>query len=151
DHSSIGFHESNDLVVEDPTVSRFHCEVKIEGASARLRDLGSLNATVVDGVTVFDALLRDGSLIKLGKVTLRFDLSPEQNRLPLAERTRFGGLVGRSAAMRSVFALLERAAATDFTVLLEGDTGTGKGEAAEAIHATGARAKKPLVVVDCGA
>ncbi len=151
DSSSIGFHESNDLVIEDPTVSRFHCEIRVDGAGARLRDLESYNGTLLDGVTVFDALLRDGSLIKLGRVTLRFELSAEQNRLPLSERTRFGGLVGRSVAMRSSFALLERAAATDFTVLIEGETGTGKGEAAEALHAASRRAKKELVVVDCGA
>jgi transcriptional regulator with GAF, ATPase, and Fis domain len=151
DRCSIGFHESNDLVIEDPTVSRFHCEVRIDGSAPRVRDLESRNGTILDGVAVFDALLRDGSLLKLGHITVRFDLSTEQNRLPLSDRQAFGRMVGRSIAMRTSFALMERAAATDFTVLLEGETGTGKGEAAEALHAASSRGDKRLVVVDCGA
>src|SRR5690606_29505804 len=54
-------------------------------------------------------------------------------------------------AMRSVFALLERAAQSDATVLIEGETGTGKDLAASAIHAASARRDGPFVVVDCGA
>jgi two-component system, NtrC family, response regulator GlrR len=151
DTCSIGFHESNDFVIQDPTVSRFHCEVRVEGAAARVRDLESRNGTVLDGVQVIEAVLRDGSLLKLGNVTLRFELGQEQNRLPLSERIAFGRMVGKSIAMRTSFALMERAAATDFTVLLEGETGTGKGEAAEAIHRAGKRGGKQLIVVDCGA
>src|SRR5262249_9140083 len=135
----------------DPTVSRFHCEIRIDGAAARVRDLESRNGTIVDGVSVFDAHLRDGSLLKLGNISVRFELSPEQNRLPLSDRQTFGRMVGRSSPMRTTFALMERAAATDFTVLLEGETGTGKGEAADALHAASPRADRRLVVVDCGA
>jgi DNA-binding NtrC family response regulator len=151
DRSSIGSHPSNDLPVDDPTLSRFHCEITIDTGAPRVRDLGSRNGTVVDGVLVNDAFLRSGSVLNLGRVTVRFDLVNEANRLPVSPRSELEGMVGQSIAMRTVFALLERAAATDFTVLLEGETGTGKGKAAEALHAASARRDRPFIVVDCGA
>jgi len=151
DRCAIGLHKSNELVIDDPTVSRFHCELRVDPSGAWVRDLGSRNGTLLDGVEVLEAKLRDGSLLRLGKVTVRFELATESNRLPVSERTSFGSLVGVSVALRTSFSLMERAAATDFTVLLEGETGTGKGEAAEAIHATSVRRDKRFVVVDCGA
>ena len=151
DRCSIGFHPSNDLVVEDATVSRFHCEVRIADDGAHVKDLDSRNGTVVDGVRVSDAFLRAGSLVKLGRVGLRFEFSSESNRLPVSAGSAFGKLVGASVAMRTAFALLERAAQSDVTVLLEGETGTGKGVAAEAIHRASTRASGPFLVVDCGA
>jgi DNA-binding NtrC family response regulator len=151
DRCSVGFHPSNDLVVEDATVSRFHCEVRIGEDGARVRDLDSRNGTVVDGVRVADGFLRGGSLIKLGRVGLRFEFSSESNRLPVSSGNSFGNLVGASVAMRTAFALLERAAASDVTVLLEGETGTGKGVAAEGIHRASTRRDGPFLVVDCGA
>src|SRR5438094_10125071 len=117
DRCSIGSHQMNDVQLDDATVSRFHCEVKMEPAGARVRDLDSRNGTIVDGVTVYDALLRDGSLLRLGRATVRFEVERGSNRLPVSQRSSFGSMVGRSVAMRTSFALMERAAETDFTVL----------------------------------
>jgi DNA-binding NtrC family response regulator len=151
DQSSIGSQDGNDLCVADPTVSRYHCEIVVQGTRAAVIDLGSKNGTILDGVHVKHAYLRDGSLLRLGKTVIRFDLAPEINRVLTSDRRAFGRLVGVSPAMRHVFAVLERAAITDATVLLEGETGTGKGEAAEALHRASARAGGPFVTVDCGA
>ncbi|QDE84027.1 MULTISPECIES: sigma 54-interacting transcriptional regulator [Myxococcus] len=151
DTFSIGSHGLNDFVIEEPTVSRFHCEVKVDHDGARLRDLDSRNGTVLDGVHVRDAYLRGGSILRLGRVSVRFDFSPETNRLLISDRTTFGELVGSSPVTRASFALMERAAASDATVLLEGETGTGKSRAAFAIHQASARASGPFLTVDCGA
>ena len=67
------------------------------------------------------------------------------------ERERYGKMIGQSEAMKGVFETLSRAANSDATVLLEGETGTGKEVSAEMLHRTSRRRDKPFLVVDCGA
>ena len=148
---TVGTHESNELRVTDRSVSRFHCELVVASGQVVLRDLRSMNGTQVDGVPVLAAPLRDGATISLGRTTLRFALTEGAVEIPLSPRLSFELLVGCSPAMREVFALLERAAASDATVLLGGETGTGKEAAAESIHRASPRADGPFVVVDCSA
>ncbi|MBN1609848.1 MAG: sigma 54-interacting transcriptional regulator [Polyangiaceae bacterium] len=148
---AIGAHPSNDLVIDDGAVSRFHCEIRIKDRRAWLADLDSRNGTLVDGVAVGVGGLRDSSLIRLGRSVLRFQFGTEHVALAVSESRSFGSLVGSSVAMRSAFALLERAAKSDITLLIEGETGTGKEGAAESVHQASARRDKPFVVVDCSA
>ena len=147
----IGTHESADFRLQDPTVSRFHCEIDPTSGRPVLRDLGSLNGTTVDGVSTIAAHLHAGARIALGHTQILFETRSDRAKVPISEHERFGRLVGRSAAMRRVFKLLEQAATNDATVLLEGETGTGKELAAESVHEASARASKPFIVVDCGA
>ncbi len=149
DSCSIGSNSANDLVLDEKAVSRFHCEVKIDHRGPRVRDLGSRNGTILDGVRIEAAFLKDGSTLRVGRVVLRFEWLDQTNRLPLSERTQFGEMVSSSAAMRSCFAMMERAAVSDATVLFEGETGTGKTTAAEAIHRESKRQKGLFLVVDC--
>src|SRR5689334_19634687 len=74
-----------------------------------------------------------------------------ETREVVALPDRFGRMVGTSAPMRSLFEMLQRAALSDATVLLNGETGTGKEVSAAAIHERSNRRDGPLIVVDCGA
>lgn len=69
----------------------------------------------------------------------------------LEARNRFEGMIGRSAAMQKIFNLVEDLADTDATVLITGESGTGKDMLAGAIHKRGSRAAGPLVRVNCAA
>ncbi|MGF1467322.1 MAG: sigma 54-interacting transcriptional regulator [Sandaracinaceae bacterium] len=147
----IGTHRSPSLQLSDRAVSRFHCEVELAGPRITLTDLGSRNGTYVDGVRVEKCLLHAHAQIAVGKTQLRVELRSDVAELPLSERSHFGTMVGESLAMRRVFALLERASQSDATVLLTGETGTGKEAAAESIHEESPRREGPFIVVDCGA
>ncbi|MEW6665813.1 MAG: sigma-54 dependent transcriptional regulator [Thermodesulfobacteriota bacterium] len=67
------------------------------------------------------------------------------------ERTRFESMIGQSRGLQRVFDLIEEIAPTDSTVLIRGETGTGKGLAAKAIHTKSRRCQGPFVLVNCGA
>ncbi len=70
---TIGRDEANDVVLDDPNVSRFHAEIVTGGGAAELRDLGSRNGTRVDGEAVTRARLEVGSEIRIGAFRLLFD------------------------------------------------------------------------------
>jgi two-component system response regulator GlrR len=147
---AIGTAPGNDLVLVDRTVSRHHCEISVGERGFLLRDLESTNGTTVGGVRIATAYLEAGTVIGVGGASVRFEVHDDEVREPLSVEGRFGTAIGESAAMRRVFAVLARAAGCDASVLLEGETGTGKGLVAEAIHQASPRAARPLVVVDCG-
>jgi DNA-binding NtrC family response regulator len=147
----VGSGDRCDVRLGDDAVSRHHLTLRIDAAGIRVTDVGSRNGTALDGVRVVEAFARPDSLIVIGKSTLRLRLLDEEMELPLSTKSRFGALLGTSVAMRRVFSILERVAPTDDTILLEGETGTGKELAAEAIHEESARASGPFVVLDCSA
>jgi len=148
---SIGTAPGNQLVLTDETVSRHHCTITATEDGFLLTDLGSMNATRLGGFRVQSGYLKSGVSVVVGRTKLRFERLAEQIREPLSEQDSFGRALGRSDAMRRIFALLPRVAAAQSTVLLEGETGTGKGLLAEAIHEASTRAEGPFVVVDCAA
>ncbi len=69
----------------------------------------------------------------------------------LEQQYRLEGIVGRSPAMQKVFSRLDKAAQTEFTVLVTGESGTGKELVARALHFTGPRKQQPFVSENCGA
>lgn len=148
---SIGKGPGNHLVLSDPAVSRHHCTIFITPRGLAVRDLGSTNGTKVDGVRVETAYLRARSMISIGDTVLVVHELADKLRQPMSTDLYFGPLLGRSDAMRRMFAALPRVAASDSTVLIEGETGTGKSLLALAIHQSGPRADGPFMVVDCAA
>jgi transcriptional regulator with GAF, ATPase, and Fis domain len=147
----VGTQAACDLRLTDPTVSRSHFSIEARPEGFRLRDLGSTNGTEVSGLRVVEAFIRPGVEIEAGQTRLRFQAIDAPLEIPLHPGDRFGPLLGRSTAMRQVFAFLERAARTESTLLILGETGTGKDLAAEAIHQGSKRAAQPFVVLDCSA
>jgi transcriptional regulator with GAF, ATPase, and Fis domain len=147
----VGTQAGNSLRLSDDTVSGIHFEVRNTKDGLRLRDLGSTNGTWVDAVRVFEAVIPAGTVVSAGHSKVRIDALDEQVSEPLSSSSRFGLLLGQSEAMRSLFSLLERAAPTDETVLITGETGTGKEVCARSIVAASLRKDRPFVVVDCGA
>ncbi len=148
---TFGSSPDNDVVVDDPSVSRRHCELQVEAAGYRLVDLDSKNGTFLGDVRVRDAYLRSGTAIGIGGTVVRFETTDEDVEVLLSGRTRFAGLIGASDAMRELFASLERVADTDARVLLEGPPGVGKEHAANGLHRYSSRRGGEFVVFDCSA
>jgi transcriptional regulator with GAF, ATPase, and Fis domain len=140
-----------DLVIADPTVSRLHAELDPREDGLWVRDLGSRNGTIVDGIQVLGARVPEGGVIRLGGTRLAVSSPDEPVAVDLWPDEQFGQLRGRSAVMRELFARLAKVAALDAPVLLQGETGTGKELAARALHDASPRADRPFIIVDCGA
>lgn len=151
DRVTIGKSRQCDVVIPDDSVSRQHVEIVREGDSYRVVDRGSTNGSFVGGARVSDAFLKPGDVLGVGKVQLRFLPRDARAELLPSDKDRFGPMLGRSLAMRKVFGILERVASTDVTILIEGETGTGKDLVARSVHEASARREGPFVVVDCGA
>jgi DNA-binding NtrC family response regulator len=81
----------------------------------------------------------------------RLQIENQQLRQELQQRYRFENIIGKSRVMQDLYGLLERVAPTDSTVLIRGDSGTGKELVARAIHFNSPRRAGPFVAVDCGA
>ncbi len=146
---SIGSGSQNDLVLTDSTISKRHCEISVTENGYQIRDLGSTNGTFVQGIRIASAFLNPGAEFQIGKTHIIFCPLQEAREIPLSSSEAFGAMLGRSTAMRRIFHLAETYAPTDATVMITGETGTGKEIMAEEIHRHSPRAKRPYIVIDC--
>ncbi|HET9991551.1 MAG TPA: sigma 54-interacting transcriptional regulator [Kofleriaceae bacterium] len=148
---TIGTGADCDLVLSDDRVSARHLALRADGSRFVVRDLGSTNGTWYEGSRIAEITIPAGSTLLAGKSALRIEAEAQPLDLPPSQARRFGELVGESLAMREVFAVLERVAGSDATLLVEGETGTGKELVARAVHDASERRRGPFVAVDCGA
>lgn len=136
-----------DLAIEDDLrLSRRHAAFKRRSTSLSIHDLDSHNGTQVNGLAARKADLSDGDLVRCGDSLVLVRREPVDLDDPALP-----GLTGRSVAMRRLRVRLQRAARTDATVVLLGETGSGKGAAARAVHACSGRSAGPWVQFNCAA
>jgi DNA-binding NtrC family response regulator len=146
----IGAGPGNDLQLDDPTVSSAHAEIFATPQGFKIKDVGSTNGTMVNRVRIVEAFLEDGIGVMVGEVALEFRLGKEKVIQPMSEAAELHGAVGTSPAMRAIFSRIDRVAKTDATVLIHGETGSGKEVVAWSIYEASRRKDGPFVVVDCG-
>jgi len=148
---SVGTARDNLIVASDVTVSRYHLEVVARPEGIILNDLGSTNGTYVGAVRIDRATIPIGTLVTLGRTTIRFDDAVRTTVPAPTEVHELAGMIARSRSMLQLFEDVQRVAAANTAVLIVGESGTGKEGVAEAIHARSNRAKAPFVTIDCGA
>ena len=150
---SLGRSRTSSLVIEDGGASRLHATLRWGGGqTVSLTDHDSRNGTLADGRRVTGTVsLVSGSEVTIGSVVLVVSVPPsapasEGPAGPIEE----GALLAFDPVMIAVIDIADRAARSDVTVLLEGETGVGKELVARRIHAKSRRSEAPFVATNCG-
>jgi transcriptional regulator with PAS, ATPase and Fis domain len=149
-HFSIGRKPENTLSQADLSISRHHCTIEFSAGLFRITDHDSQNGTFVNGIPIKQGPLFHGDQIAVGTLVFVFLLEDGEAHPGDSAAPRYP-IVGESAAIRHVLEFIEQVAALDGTVLIAGETGTGKELAARALHDRGPRARRPFVTVNCAA
>ncbi len=148
---TIGAMDDNDVVVPENTVSRYHCRIIQDDSGYVLIDQHSTNGTFINGVRIREGYLRPGCTVEVGQSKLVFNAHEEKVEIEPSGGERCGELIGRNDRMREIYAIIEKIAPTATTVVIEGETGTGKEVVAQSIHKLSRRANGPMIIFDCGA
>ncbi len=125
-------------------------EMLADRSGVAVRDLSS-GHTRLNGAPILEAVMSPGDALDLDGTELRLkDVADALDVLPSTE-DHFGLARGKTLAMREIFGMLEVLAPSTATLLLLGETGTGKDVLARAVHSASERSEGPLVTLDCGA
>ena len=148
---SIGSISGNDLVISDTTLSRNHCRILQKKNNYTLLDLDSTNGTYINGIRIKEAFINSGCSIQLGNTNIKFHADDQHIQITPKKSDKLHNIIGKNIKMREIFGILEKISPTNATVIIEGETGTGKEVIARSIHKLSHRAKKQFMVFDCGA
>lgn len=154
----VGADPQSDLVLQDGYVSSRHAKFTYEAGSVWVQDLASTNGTYLGGVRVREGLWQPGEVLKLGQCQFQFVSTPEKSSSNTSAESaafkaegRFGDLLGAAPTMKKLYQELDQVAKTEATVLLLGESGSGKELVARAVHQHSLRSEGPFVAVNCGA
>ncbi len=137
------------LRLTDPTVSRRHLAFAKDGGGLRIYDYGSTNGTVVNGVSVREAVLVGGEDIRLGTTLLEVSATSVEATAPTSSEPRkFGRMLSVHPGMHRVFRLGEKLAASNVPYVVEGESGVGKKLFVEAVLEAGPTPNEPIVVLE---
>jgi len=149
---SLGRTTAGELAISgDRRASRHHANVKVEGSDESLAisivDNQSKNGTFVNGTRITECPLYDGDFLRIGDSFFLLRKEPIETAIdrPIA------GVIGSSPVMRGLRRDLHQFAPSHATILLTGETGTGKEVCAQALHRLSPRVQHPFVVLNCGA
>lgn len=151
----IGRHPDNDLTLSDDEISRFHVVIRKLSGGYQLLDQ-SRNGTFLNGKRIVESYINPHDEIRMGPWRAVFvDQADSEKETVIKKKgtsvQTFAGMVGVSPSMQKVFQMIDKVAATDMTVLVMGETGTGKELVARSIHDRSSRERKAYVALNCGA
>lgn len=146
----IGRSHTADLCLNDRTVSACHVELSLAQDKLRIVDLGSRNGVLVGSTVLQRGLLAPGFTMRLGSTSILVEPCAGV-QLPRLALDSYEGIVGGAQSMQEMYALLDRLSQTELSVLIQGETGSGKELAARALYRRSRRMNAPFVVLDCAA
>ncbi len=137
-----------DLVLDDTTVSAVHLQVKATAKGVHVVDQNSRNGTFFNDGRFTEGYLTDSCDFRCGAKALRFIPDPPHD-VAIDRRPRFGGLLGTTPEMLELMRILRHFAPSSLSVLIYGETGTGKERVARALHDASPRRNRPFLAINC--
>ncbi len=145
----VGSSPRTDITVAAPGVAPQHCRIGVEQGALVVRDLGALGVYGGGGAWVSEARFGDGGTFAIPDAL--FVCAPTLTEIVAEDERPLPGIIGDSPPMRRLARLVRRYAPLSASVLVRGETGSGKELVASALHAESARRDRPFVPLNMGA
>ena len=146
-HISMGGGPVNEIMLTDPYVSQCHAVIERRGDLFFLKDQESTNGTFLNGILIKETSLHHKCHIQIGKTLLQFEYIDTK----FSENLFYEGMISHNPVMQQVFQTVGKIAKSRETVIIYGETGTGKELVARAVHNKSERSAGPFITLNCGA